>query len=133
MKLLVGLMLILIAQSAYSWDLSDLFKPNKTQKTTRHLPTKKKRAKEKPEPAPTPTPTPSPSRQNYHKVDIEWMAKYRALEAVWAYQIPEDDLIQFEGGSYYVPPVVYRHFDDMASTPKRNGSRTQNQQQRGDF
>jgi|SRR5215831_18786834 len=122
MKWLIWLItLSLSAQPVYSWDLSELFKPQKKKvvQQTGHS----KKTKKKAEPSPTPKPKADEGRKNYYQVDADWMARYSALEAIWKYQIPEDDQIIFEAGKYYVPPVVYRHYDDMAVTPKRNGSR----------
>ena len=63
---------------------------------------------------------PSSSKPIRFKVDTEWLAKYRVLEAIWDYQIPEDDGIFFYDGAYYVPANVYRHYEDMSNvTPQQ--------------
>ena len=54
------------------------------------------------------------------KVDMEWMAKYVELEQQWDYPIPEDDYIWRENGGFVVSPIVIKHYEDMAKTPKRN-------------
>jgi hypothetical protein len=56
--------------------------------------------------------------EKHFQVDSAWMARYRVLEATWDYEIPEDDNIEYQNGKYRVPPVVYRHYEDMAQTPK---------------
>lgn len=66
----------------------------------------------------TPQPTPI-TNHKYQTVDIDWMARYWEEEAAWDYYIPEDNLIRFVDGKYIVPIVVYRHYEDMAKTPRR--------------
>ena len=55
-------------------------------------------------------------------VDAEWMAHYWELEAAWDYPIPEDDLIKWKDGKYIVPISVFKHYEDMANTPRRIAS-----------
>src|SRR5215471_763420 len=57
----------------------------------------------------TPVQLSQPSKPIRFKVDAEWLAKYRVLEALWDYEIPDDQGIFFYEGSYYVPVNVYRH------------------------
>ena len=49
------------------------------------------------------------------------MANYWELVAAWDYSIPDEREITFSDGKYHVPPVVYRHYDDMVSARKRAG------------
>jgi hypothetical protein len=49
-------------------------------------------------------------------VDKEWIAKYRSMEAVFKYPIPEDKEIRYKDGQFIVPVVVYRHYEDMVKT-----------------
>ena len=117
----VVLALALPFSSAQAFDLSDLFKPRKkaVQKSVAHP--KKKPVKKEEEARPTSS-DPAPIRRNgklVFKVDNQWMASYRVVEAVWEYAIPEDDQIEYDNGVYYVPVVVYRHYQDMIKTPKK--------------
>jgi len=113
MRLLLAWIIVMLlgVYPGSAWDLSDLLKPKKkpvqtVRRKKKHAPAKTKSDKE----------TPAPQ---IFVVDQEWMARYRALEAIWQYQIPEDDQIRFYENKYYVPPVVYRHYEDMARTPLR--------------
>lgn len=56
----------------------------------------------------------------YVEVEPEWIARYTEQEQAWDYFIPDDDLIRFDEGKYIVPIVVYRHYEDMAKTPRRS-------------
>lgn len=58
----------------------------------------------------------------YVVVEPEWIARYTEQEQAWDYFIPDDDLIRFDAGQYIVPIVVYRHYEDMAKTPRRSPS-----------
>ena len=65
------------------------------------------------------TPTPAMrGKAGTYVVDAQWMADYWEQELAWGYWIPEDDEVKFIEGKYYVPPVVYRHFEDMRATVK---------------
>lgn len=79
-------------------------KPPKRKKTTR-----KPAIKETPE---------EPKHKTF-TVDAVWIARYIEMEQQWDYPIPEDDAIQTKDGKYFVPPVVFRHYEDMAATPSR--------------
>src|SRR5262245_56340214 len=118
---IVALLLAFNSQPmAAEWHLSDLFKPPK--KKTVRKPIHKKHATPIPRPRVTPTPKPAPKEtivNGYFVVDEVWMARYRVLEAIWDYEIPEDTYIGYADGRWYVPPVVYRHYEDMAKTPHR--------------
>jgi len=63
-----------------------------------------------------------PALQTF-KVDHQWLARYWELEATWGYWIPEDDQIKFKDGKYIVPIVVFKHYEDMAKTPRRDATR----------
>jgi hypothetical protein len=52
-------------------------------------------------------------------VDNEWIAHYKILSDLYAYPIPEDKSIEFKNGKYYVPAVVYRHYEDMMKSPRK--------------
>jgi hypothetical protein len=105
---------------SHAFDLSNLFKPKK--KIVQKTPHKHKKAKPshndttKPKPTATP-PNPEVRYKGFFVVDSMWMARYRTLEAIWDYEIPEDAEIRYEEGKYLVPPVVFRHYEDMAKTP----------------
>ena len=123
------LVLLLSIQPVYTkaWDLSDLFKTNKKKIVQHRPPSKHKRsarndapASATPEPYPSPHPTVVKDGQTFFLVDSDWLARYRVYEAVWDYQIPDDDRIKRDDGNYLVPVVVYRHYEDMVKTPKRN-------------
>ncbi len=81
------------------------------------------RQKTPPVSKPKPSPTPEVLRNSTgcYIVDQQWYANYLVREAAWDYYIPDDDGIKFVDGLYHVPPVVYRHFQDMvaAGDPKR--------------
>jgi hypothetical protein len=116
--LLMATLLIMPVQSR-AFDLSDLFKPKKkiVQKTPHK---QRKQTSNKHTATARPTSTPPNSEVRYKGsfvVDSVWMARYRTLEAIWDYEIPEDAGIQYEAGKYLVPPVVFRHYEDMAKTP----------------
>ena len=52
-------------------------------------------------------------------VDYQWYADYVEMEAAWSYYIPDDDYIEFKDKHVYVPPVSYRHFQDMVEAHKQ--------------
>jgi len=128
----IALMLAINTQpiSTNAFDLSDLFKSKKKEKVIQKP--KKKHTVKRVEPKSNPPSTPAPNSKNpsyvringilYYQVSDEWMAHYLVLEATWDYQIPEDDKIWYDNGKYYVPPVVYRHYEDMAKTTARSDS-----------
>ena len=80
----------------------------------------KKRHKSHPKPKPSP-----PKRDTTRNekgcfiVEPQWMATYWEVVAAWDYQIPDERDITFKDGKYHVPPVVYRHYDDMVNARKR--------------
>jgi hypothetical protein len=123
MKLIVAVVIAVsfsLEPSAMALDFSKLFAPAKKKVVQR--PTRKKHIAHKDD-------TPSQaSTKKFFPVTLEWMARYRVLESMWDYPVPEDSEIRFENGQYYVPAVVYRHYDDMASvatptpTPKSPAS-----------
>ena len=119
LRLLLMVSLPIMTVQSHALDLSKLYKPKKkiVQKAS---PVKHKKDSHKNVPKPVPKPTP-PSPEVRYKgffvVDSIWMARYRTLEAVWDYEIPEDAAIQYHSGKYLVPPVVFRHYEDMAKTP----------------
>lgn len=127
MRAVVLLMALVLAASPYSDALSEtkrqtfwerLFNPSKPK------PQPKKRHKSasspasKASPARSPTPTERRNGDGYFIVDSQWYANYVTEEMAWDYWIPEDSLVRFRDGKYHVPPVVYRHYEDMVKTPK---------------
>lgn len=97
--------------------ISDLFAPKKPEvkKKPVHR-TVKKRSPRKIAPKSL---TVSLINKNYFVVDAQWIANYLEQETAWDYPIPEDEEIIFDNGNYYVPPVVYRHYEDMVSARNR--------------
>lgn len=90
-----------MATSGYSesW-LSRLFQPTKVKQVAKHK-TSRRAAKKITKP------------QDTFEVDAQWIATYREQEVAWDYFIPDDDHIRFENGKFYVPAVVFRHYQDM--------------------
>jgi|SRR5215471_4308990 len=103
------LSVVIITQPCSALDFSKIFSPPKKKTVEKARPKKK-----------TPVKTTPKKKKDYrtYEVDPEWMAQYWLLESVWDYPIPEDKDIQFKNGKYIVPVVVYRHYEDMANTPK---------------
>ncbi len=95
-----------------SW-FEEMFQPKKPKVAPKRI--KKTRAKS--QPLPTPTAIPKSKRI---PVDQQWYANYLEQEAAWDYEIPDDALIEFKDGKYHVPPVVFRHYEDMLATPRRS-------------
>ncbi len=83
------------------------------------VPKKRKRVIRSVKPSPVPIAKPEISKRIYVPVEVDWMAQYWEQEAAWDYYIPEDEQIRFIDGKYQVPIVVYRHYEDMAKTPRR--------------
>lgn len=96
-----------------------LFKPQTTKTSIRRPKPHKHADKPRPQPTPTPVPTdslaPSRAKDGSFIVDAQWMAYYWEQELAWDYPIPEDQDIKFVEGKYHVPPVVYRHYEDMVN------------------
>ncbi len=106
-------------ESGFQKAMRSMF-PSATPKIVQPKRKRATRAKQKQEVRQTPEP-PKPNRL-YVPVEIDWMARYWEEEAAWDYYIPEDDQIRFVDGKYQVPIVVYRHYEDMAKTPRRTPS-----------
>lgn len=51
--------------------------------------------------------------KGYFIVDSQWYAEYLAMESARTYWIYDDKDIEFMDGKFHVPPVVYRHYEDM--------------------
>ena len=92
--------------------------PQKKHKVTHHK-------KSNPSPTPTKTPPAIPTDKRSPSgdfiVDNQWYANYLEQEVAWSYYLSYDKDIKFVDGSFHVPPVVYRHSQDMAmaGAPKR--------------
>ncbi len=69
----------------------------------------------------SPAPETNRTSSGLYIVDMQWYANYLEQEAAWGYWIQDDESIKIDNGKVYVPPVVYRHYEDMvkASLAKR--------------
>jgi hypothetical protein len=100
-----------------------LFMPreeNLNRKSRRYRAAPRKKTAVHPHPAPKPSPTPrQPPRDSkgFYIVDAQWYANYLAEVATWDYWIPEEASIRADKGKIHVPPIVYKHYEDMVKTP----------------
>lgn len=99
-------------QSGFDKFLKSLFQP-RTKKATQKRTRKKHVEKLKPKSGH------EPKTEEGIPVNTGWMARYWELEAAWDYPIPEDKLIKWKDGKYIVPFLVFKHYEDMANTPRR--------------
>jgi len=115
-RLLMVVLPIMSVQS-HAFDLSDLFKPRKKiiQETLRKHKKHKKVWKS------ATSKEPPRNKHGFFIVDAQWYANYLEQELIWNYWIPEDAQIKSRDGKIHVPPVVFRHYEDMLKTP-RTGS-----------
>jgi len=101
MRALFFALVMAVSPTAQAFDFSKIF-----------LPPKKKIVQSKPRHI--------PSRKHKHDharkfiVGPEWISRYFALVEIWNYPLPEDALIRYSDGNYIVPPVVFRHYEDMS-------------------
>ncbi len=128
MKVIVFFLALALASPCVAKDKRSLwqkmFVATKKEKTVKKRSHGKKSSPERQtNPKPTSTPIKEAPRNGngFFIVSAQWYANYLVREAAWDYYVPDDDGIKFIDGKYHVPPVVYRHFEDLVSAgdPKR--------------
>ncbi len=128
MKRIVFFLVLVLASPCVAKDKRSFWEkmfvaPKKTKVVKKRSHSKKSTPERKADPTPKPTPVTQTPRngKGFFIVSEQWYANYLVREAAWDYYIPDDDGIRFIDGKYHVPPVVYRHFEDLvaAGDPKR--------------
>ncbi len=125
MKRIVFFLVLALASPCVAGDkrsfLEKMFSPKKSKTVKKRSAARQKSPPPKPKPSVSPTTEAPRNGKGYFIVTEQWYANYLVREAAWDYYIPDDDGIQYINGQYHVPPVVYRHFQDLvaAGDPKR--------------
>ena len=129
MKVLVMVIVLILAVSPCAIcakDTRPLWKRIFIPLKVKPKPSKKHRVIHQKEAVTSETPEEKRSKSGMFVVDSQWWATYVEQEAAWGYWIPDDANVKFKDGKIHVPPVVYRHWQDLEEAKKRKEKRNPN-------